>query len=873
MSDDREITFGAVLRRYRERAGFTHEALAERAGVSASAIAALERGRRQRPFPHTVRRLSEALDLSPDERAAFGVAAPPRGERATVQPPLGLLEKTPKWSLPAPGTSLIGRERDIATLAELVPAHPGRLVTLTGAGGAGKSRLALAVAGELRGIFRDDVVLVELAPITDPALAPLAVAAVFNIPEGAGVPPIERVAAVLRGRRVLLLLDNCEHQIDACAELAERLLADCPDVVILATSRQPLQIDRERRWRVPPLPAPGFDDAVSRAALAEYPAVQLFVARARAVAPDFDLTDANHAAIARICARLDGLPLALELAAVRVGVLTPPQILERLDNAIRLLTGGSRAAPTRHQSLRATLDWSYHLLTPPEQSVLRRLAVFVDGSDIDAAEAVCAAPGLPAEDVLDLLSRLVDRSLVLVVQAAETARYRLLEPVRQYAAQRLVESRDDDAARARHAAYYLALAERAAPELRGPAQVAWLRRLEWEHGNLRAALHWTIEGGETEKGLRLAVALVQFWEGHGHLGEGRRWLRIALDAAPARTTPAAPRAWALLGAGALAEWQDDLDAGESLLEECLALARAEDDRACVAWSTAWLGILHSSRGERARGAALLDESLRLFRDLKDQPGLAFAYLNLGNSAIYAGDAARAAPLLNESLSLFRALGDTRYVAIANTMLGLSLTFLGNAAEAAVPLAEGVRGHWEAGDRTYLAYAMMVKAGVCLRLKQPARATRLLGAAGALREVLGGSLAPSTLALHERLVAALHSQLSPAEFDAAWAAGRALTLEQAVAEAVAGAETLQPLPPPVTMHPPMGVHEPLTPREVAVAELLAQGCTDRQIAATLAISVRTVNSHVQHLLGKLGVRSRWQIAERVPADGLPDGDRG
>ena len=532
--------FGTLLRRYRERAGLTHEALAERAGASAAGIAALERGRRQRPYPHTVRRLAEALDLSPEERAAFGALASPRGAHAIVEPP-GILRKAPASNLPAPPTSLIGRERDIATLAELVPVHPGRLVTLTGIGGGGKTRLALAVAAALRGAFADGAWLVELAPLADPTLVPKAVAAVLDVPEVAGVPLTERLAVALRSRRLLLVLDNCEHLIDACAELAERLLAACPDVAILATSREPLQLARERRWRVPALPAPGLDEAVSLAAVADYPAVQLFVARAQAVAPDFNLTDENHATIARICARLGGLPLALELAAVRVPVLAPRQILERLDDAIRLLTVGSRAAPTRQQTLRATLQWSYALLTPPEQNVLRRLAVCVDGCEIDAAEAVGAAQDLPAEDVLDVVSRLVDRSLVLVSEAAGAARYSLLEPVRQFALG-LMAGEELAAVQARHAAYYLALAERAAPTLHGPDQVAWLGRLERESGNLRAALSWAAATGDVESGLRLAVALAPFWERRGYLDEGRRWVKNLLSAPAAAGISASLRA-------------------------------------------------------------------------------------------------------------------------------------------------------------------------------------------------------------------------------------------------------------------------------------------------------------------------------------------
>jgi non-specific serine/threonine protein kinase len=857
----REPAFGVELRRYRERAGLTQEALAERAGLAASAIAALERGRRQHPYPHTVQRLADALDLTTADRARFEALARRlggAGDDTTL-----VRTDDASWSdLPAPRTRLIGRERDVAALVELVPVHAGRLITLTGIGGGGKTRLALAVASELRPSFPDGVRLVEFAPLADPALVPHTVAVALDVPDVAGIPLLDRLVLSLRRRSMLLVFDNCEHLIAACAAIAEQLLAGCPGLRILATSREPLFLAGERQWRVPPLALPDPDRSPSLAELEQSAAVQLIVERAQAVDADFGLTAENVGTVADVCARLDGIPLALELAAARVRVLSVAQILERLDDSLRLLTGNSRAAPTRHQTIRATLDWSHDLLTPPEQAVLRRLAVFAGDCDIEAAEAVCTGPEVGTAGVLETLSRLVDRSLLLVVHAAGSARYRLLEPVRQYAAERLLASPDVHAVRSRHLGCYLALSEQAAPELHGPAQVAWLGRLEREHDNLRAALRWSLERGDVERGFRLATALVFFWEGRGHLSEGRRWLDAVLSAPGARMAPAALRARVLLGAGLLADWLGDPNAAGSLCAESLAVAREHDDQPCVARALAWLGVVQMSRGDFAGAATFLEESLHLCQQLNDRHGLAFALLTLGTMFVYQGDATRARPQLEESLRLFLDLGDIRYIAIARTMLGLVFLFLRDPAQAVVFAADGLAGLWDVGDHTYLNYPFLVIAGALPWLKQPEQAVRLLGAAEMVRESVGGPLGTATKAMHDQLVVRLRTQLDEAAFTATWAAGRALTLEQAVSAALSAGEPASAPPVPATPGLPDGPHEALTRREQDVARLLARGYTDRQIADALTISVRTVNSHVQHLLGKLGLRSRWQIADWV-----------
>ena len=463
--DDRATDFGAQLRRYREGAGLTQEALAERAGLAPSAVAALERGRRKRPYPHTVRRLAAALRLDPEQRAPFeaaghrprtsGVPALPvdetagragagredvrgQGREETVAG-----QPAPPSNLPAPRTALFGRAGEAAAVADLVGRGEECLITLTGVGGVGKTRLALQVAVALRdrpGAFPGGVWLVELAPVADPTLVPHAVAAALGVREAPGEAPLDALVTFARPRALLLVLDNCEHLLDACAALAERLLAACPAMRILATSREPLQVAGEVQRRVAPLAVPDPDQPSPVEDLAGYPAVQLFVARARAVAPDFALTPETAAAVAQVCARLAGIPLALELAAARVGVLSAAQIAARLDDCLRLLTGGSRAGPTRQQTLRAALDWSHDLVAAPERVAFRRLAVFAGGFDLEAAEAVCGdvggrragdatAPGasrppppvLRPSEVLDALSHLVHRSLVVAEPGGRTA--------------------------------------------------------------------------------------------------------------------------------------------------------------------------------------------------------------------------------------------------------------------------------------------------------------------------------------------------------------------------------------------------------------------------------------------------------------------
>ncbi|MDP9372367.1 MAG: tetratricopeptide repeat protein [Chloroflexota bacterium] len=828
--------------------------------------------------------LRQELDAEPDPASQRLYAEILGGRYPAVTPPSQPAPVSPgarRHNLPAPLTRFVGRERELARVKELLfggpqlqEAHPPpgpcpRLVTLTGAGGSGKTRLALAVAVDIVTCYPDGVWLVELAALQDPALVPGAVTRALGVREQPGRAPLDTLVDALRDKSLLLVLDNCEHLVDACAHLATTLLGASPRLQLLATSRTALRVPGEVTWTVPPLRLPDPRQPLTAEALAGSEAVALFVDRSRWRLPAFAVTQQNASAVVEICRRLDGLPLAIELAAARVPVLAPEQLATRLDDALRVLTGGSRTAPSRQQTLRATLDWSYALLDERERTVFRRLAVFAGGWALAAAEAVCGDERVPGDDVLTILAHLVDKSLVLAEAGAEAARYRLLETVRQYAWEWLLESGETERIRQGHAEYYLALAETAETELTGPEQAAWLDRLEREHGNLRAALRWSLEAGEAETGLRLAGALWQFWASHGHLGEGRRWLDAALTAVPGLANPqsggasTAVRAKALAGAGDLARNQSDSAAARAFLLESLALSRRSGDQQGVGKSLTNLGVLAAQQGDYPTARQLLDESLTLYRELGDQHGVASALNTLGVIAKQQGQYERAVRLYTESLALFRKLGNKQYLAkvlanlgvvgqlqgeyrLARELLEESLTFsrelgdkisIGNALhnlgviakrqgdyERAVRLyteslelarqlgeknisktlvtlgslalrhgdhrraralyAEALALCRELGDREVIAYCLEGLADVARVRGEADQAARLWGAAERLRETIGAPLSPVGRADYEHDVTAARAQLGQAAFAAAWAEGRAMPLEQVIAEVLA-----------------------------------------------------------------------------------------
>lgn len=886
-------SFGAQVRRYRERAGLSQAALAERTQLTAKAIAALERGRRLRPYADTVRRLAQALELSVEESAAFSAAA-----RSADEPAIAALPAAPAplTNLPPPRTRLIGREQALATLVELVPAHAGRLVTLTGIGGTGKTRLALAVAAALRDTFPEGVWLVELAAVADPTLVPQAVATALDLPEAPGVASRDRLLAALRNRALLLVFDNCEHLINTCATLAEQVLDGCPDVTILATSREPLQLARERVWRLAPLALPNPDRPASPAELAQFPAVQLFVERARAAYAGFDLTAQNAGAIAAVCARLDGIPLAIELAAARVRVLTVAQILERLGDSLRLLTGNSRVAPTRQQTVLATFDWSYNLLAPLEQTLFRRLSVFVGGWTLEAVEAIGAGEGIDAAAVLDLLTALVDKSLVVVEQQEEGIRYRLLEPIREYALERLTAAGELSDARSKHLAYFARLVNTAEPKMEwGAEQLAWLRRVECERDNLDAALAWAA-GVDAATGQQMVPALWRFWWHCGRLAQGRRWLDWALSL----PSSASLRARLLQVAGQLAYWSGDMAAAEEYLEAALTIHRGGEDPAELAWTLHRLGLTLAERGDPERGLALCEESVALCRTRDDARGLAYALQSAGNVARMGGDRNRPEAYAEEALALCRASGnklltpyplrqlmvvaltrgdDARARARGEEALALAREIGDPHAITAILLDllrlarrqrkveetaalghEGLSVLRRVGANQYAEPMLEIMAWAAAQRGEPERAAAVLGAASALQRSSGASRDVLDRPAYDETLTGTRAALGDERFASAWARGQSLTLNAVIAEALLDPDPFVAPPRPAAPGAPQMTPELVTPREQEVACLLAEGYSDREIADALNISVRTVGSHVQHLLAKLGLRSRWQVAD-------------
>jgi predicted ATPase/transcriptional regulator with XRE-family HTH domain len=906
------IGFGAALRRYREGAGLSQAQLAERAGLSAKAIGALERGERRRPHPQTLDLLATALGLEADERRALvattlgGVGSPPATSPAALAPP-GLVRllpgrPTPKHNLPLQLTSFVGRERELAEVTRLLGTT--RLLTLTGTGGCGKTRLAVEVGATLLDHYPDGVWFVDLAPVADPAFVLQAIASALTISEQPDQPLLATMVQALRNLDVLLILDNCEHLINTCSRLAEGLLRACPRLSVLATSREVLRCAGEVVWHVPSLAVPAPSSLPSEgtslvAAVSQAEATRLFVTRAAAVRPDFVLVDANARSVAEIAWRLDGIPLALELAAARVSALSPQQIAERLDDRFVLLTAGRRAALLRQQTLLASLDWSHDLLAEPERILFRRVALFAGGFDIAAVEAVCGDVA-DRRFSLDALTLLIDRSLVQVDNSGGEARYRLLETIRAYAWDRLAESGDLRRIQWRHAEFYVALAQQSERAiLQGADQAQWLDRLEREHANFRVALAWAI-GVDSDIGLKLALSLVKFWEIRGYLTEGRHWLESALTKQPACTRlratalreaaqlahrqvdgPAERRllaeslalfrdlgdkngtgavlldqgrlaredtdyqrakglieeslalfhetgdlrraGWALHQLARLATAQSQGEQAEALFVESLAIARSVGEWSDVAWTLSYLGLHHLDRADRERAQPVLEESLRLFQEIGDRQGTGWAARLLGQLALHTGDYPEADEILREGLEQARAVGDTRGVAGGLRAQADLARLKGNPRQALPLFEESLRLWRELGDRNFIGLVLATMGHAVRLARNPERAKRLakeslievqasrderaiahclwLAGIGALQDgdydrgvrvIATAESRPRfgwwRYAVDEvdaqRSLASARVALGEAGFAQAWAAGRAMTPEQAIADALA-----------------------------------------------------------------------------------------
>jgi predicted ATPase/class 3 adenylate cyclase len=685
-------------------------------------------------------------------------------------PPLLSLEARPN-NLPLQLTSFIGRDRELAGLRQQLVAH--RLVTLTGIGGCGKTRLALQAAADALDAYPDGVWLVELAPLSEPSLVEQQLATVLGIREAAATSGpgarilTGRLVDHLASRHTLVLLDNCEHLVEACAALSMRLVGSCRELTVLATSREPLGVAGEATFGVPPLAV----DPLNPADIGSIEAVRLFVDRAKLVDPDFALTAENAAAVARICRRLDGIPLAIELAAARTRSLSPQQLDARLGDRFRLLAGGSRTSLPRHQTLRAAVEWSHRLLSGPEQVLFRRLAVFAGGCTLEAAEEVCADGDL---DVLLLVVALVDRSL-LVHEAAQ-GRYRMLETIRQFAWDKLVEADEVEGLRARHRDWCLALAE--AAEFATPAATAWLARLAAEQDNFRAALEWDgPPGDDGAKRLRLGGALREFWWAQAQPGEGRHWLERALRAGP--DAPAAARATALLGAGLLAVEQGDMASAPSFFRQSHALYEQLGDRRGLAEALVGLGETAVVQGRYEEARPLLEQAVRDARAAGSQDLAALALNFVGNGLYLQGDWIAARPVFEQVREGFRSVGNPHGVAVVTVQIGLCALAGGGQHEARALVREGLQLARELDFRWGELYGLDGAALLAAREGSWEVAATLLGATELPREA---SPAPQ-LGVREAGIAAVTAALDPDTLSALWDNAKAMPLDQAIAYAL------------------------------------------------------------------------------------------
>jgi predicted ATPase/DNA-binding SARP family transcriptional activator/DNA-binding CsgD family transcriptional regulator len=835
------------------------------------------------PGAETIRLRDELVDgtFSPD-RSQPG--AQPSGQ------PLG----EARHNLPAPRDSFVGRERELREVKRELAMT--RLLTLSGPGGSGKTRLALEVARDLVGAYPDAVWLVELAGLSEPRLVPQAVAGALSIEEQPDRALVDTIVDALRHKRALLVLDNCEHLIGGVARLVDALLDSCQGVRVLATSREALRVRGEAVWAVPTLSAPTSSTMSTVEELESYESARLFAERACRRHRSFALSTASADAVGRICRLVDGIPLAIELAAAWVGTASVEQIAGRLAGSLELLRGGDRTASPRQRTMEGTLNWSYELLSDGEKALFGRSAVFMGGWTLDAIAAVGSGIGVDEGDVAGLIFGLAEKSLIVVEAVGDgTVRYRLLEPVRQYALAQLDKNGGLEATRRRHAEYFLGVAEEAETRWWEAEEVEWMSLLEEDHDNLRAALSWSLEHGEAETALRLAGALPVFWGARGHGSEGVSWLERVLDVGG--DAPPAARAAALLGLGDLlrrsgferaqahleealelyekigngwrtaqtlcmlgwvTSYRGDTVRARTLLEKGLALLRESGDRKLLPAFLGTLAAVELDAGDFERALSLWEESLAIERKRGSPVGISANLANMGYAELVRGDPERATALFDESLALAKEAKDQELVAGSLMGLGIAATLRGDPERAQAPLRESLAMQLEMGRMIDLAEDLEGLAEAAGALGQHLRAMRLWGAAVALREDIGVPWRPFERRLHEPQLAAARSRLDEAPRETAFGEGKAMGLEEAVEYALS--EEPSTLESPDSEQTSAGIRaDTLTRREEEVAALVARGLTNCQIATELSISEHTSATHVRRILKKLGFQSRAQIS--------------